>query len=186
MSRLLARGRTIAALTLLLAAALGLIAATQPWGSATLVDGRVLSATGQELAGALTIISLACAVLALVLPIAGRIWRYVLGALALLLGAGLILHVTGARGGVEAALDALVAEATGLSGTAQGAEIAARTLEGAAGFGIAAGCLAIAVALWVLATAHRWPARAKRTARYERSGSGLAWDVMDDGEDPTR
>ena len=110
MTRLIARGRTVAAVGLLLAAALGLLAATQPWGSATLVDGRVLTATGQQLAGGLTILSLACAVLALVLPIAGRVWRYVLGALALALGAGLIAHVASARALVGSAIDGLVAD----------------------------------------------------------------------------
>ncbi|GEK80506.1 Trp biosynthesis-associated membrane protein [Agrococcus baldri] len=186
MTRLLARGRTVAALALLLAAALGLVAATQPWGSATLVDGRVLTATGQDLAGAVTVMSLACAVLALVLPIAGRVWRYVLGGLALLLGGALIAHVSAARAGVQGAIDALIAEATGLAGSAQADEVASLAQHGTPGFGIAAGGFAIVAALWVLATAHRWPARAKRAARYERTGSGLAWDVMDDGEDPTR
>lgn len=186
MTRLIARGRTVAAVGLLLAAALGLLAATQPWGSATLVDGRVLTATGQQLAGGLTILSLACAVLALVLPIAGRVWRYVLGALALALGAGLIAHVASARALVGSAIDGLVAEATGLAGSAQSAEVAALAQHGTPIAGIAAGVVAVATALWVLVTAHRWPARVARAARYERSGSGLAWDVMDDGEDPTR
>ena len=49
-----------------------------------------------------------------------------------------------------------------------------------------AGLVAAAAGVWVLITARRWPARARRAARYERSGSGLAWDVMDDGDDPTR
>nr|WP_241429177.1 Trp biosynthesis-associated membrane protein [Agrococcus sp. ARC_14] len=183
---MLARGRAIAAIGLLLAAGLGLLAATQPWGSATLVDGRVLSAAGQDLAGSLTIVSLACAVLALVLPIAGRIWRYILGALALALGAAIVLDVQASRGEVGRAIDALVAEATGLAGSAQTAEVATLTAHGWPDAGMAAGVLAALVGIWVLATAHRWPARAKRAARYERSGSGLAWDVMDDGEDPTR
>lgn len=186
MNRLLTRGRMIAALALLVAAALGLVAATQPWGSVTLIDGRVLSATGQDLAGALTIMSLACAVLALVLLIAGRIWRYVLGGLALLLGGALIAHALAAQAGVLAALHALVAEATGIAGSAQTEEITTLSVHGTPGFGIGAGALAIVAALWVLASAHRWPTRAKRAARYERTGSGLAWDVMDDGEDPTR
>lgn len=186
MTRLLARGRSIAAVALLLAAALGLLAATQSWGSVRLLDGRVLVATGQQIAGGLTIMALACAVLALVLPIAGRLWRTILGVLALALGAGLIAHVLATRDSIRGALDALVAEATGIAGTGQSAEIAEVVVDSWPWVGVAAGALAIAVGLWVLATAHRWPAKAKRTARYERTGSGLAWDVMDDGEDPTR
>lgn len=186
MTRLLASARMVAALGLLVAAALGLLAATQQWGSATLVDGRVLTTTGQDIAGGLTILSLACAVLALVLPIAGRIWRLVLGALALLLGGALLAHASSARDGVGSALDALVAEATGLVGSAQAAEIAERSASAWPAAGVAAGVLALLTGLWVLVTAHRWPARARRASRYERAGSGLAWDVMDDGEDPTR
>lgn len=186
MSSLIARGRTVAAIGLLLAAALGLLSATQPWASVVLVDGRVLAATGQDLAGALTILSLACAVLALVLPLVGRVWRWVLGVLALLLGGGVIAHVVAAREGVATAIDVLVADATGIAGSGQAAEIAQATAGGWPAAGIAAGVVALLVGIWVLATAHRWPTRAKRTARYERTGSGLAWDVMDDGEDPTR
>lgn len=186
MSALLERGRAVASIAMLLAAALGLLAATQPWGSAALVDGRALATTGQELAGGLTVMALACAVLALVLPIAGRAWRYVLGALALLLGVALAVHVQGARGGVAHALEARIAEATGLAGTAQGAEVAAAAATAWPDAGIAAAAVSLAAALWVLTTAHRWPARAKRAARYERTGSGLAWDALDDGEDPTR
>ncbi len=186
MRSLLARGRSIATAGMLLAAALGLLAATQPWGSATLLDGRVLAATGQELAGGVTVMALACAVLALLLPIAGRAWRYVLGALAALLGTALVAHVQGARAGVANALEARIAEATGLAGTAQGAEVAAVGATAWPDAGLAAGAVAVAAAAWVLASSHRWPERAPRAARYERTGSGLAWDAMDDGEDPTR
>lgn len=186
MTGVLARGRLVATLGLLLAAGLGLLAATQPWASATLLDGRAVAPTGQSLAGALTVMALACAVLALVLPIAGRVWRYVLGALAALLGVGLIAHVAAARAGVDAAVAALIADATGLAGTAQQGEIAALATTAWPTAGLVAGALAALVGAWVLATAHAWPAKAKRSARYERTGSGLAWDVMDDGEDPTR
>jgi hypothetical protein len=185
-SRLLARGRTVASVLLLLAAALGLLSATQPWASVVLVDGRTLAATGQQLAGALTVMALACAVLALVLPLAGRVWRIVLGLLALALGAGLIAHVSTAQAGIGRALDVLVADATGISGSAQAAEVASLVADGWQGAGLAAGAAAALAGAWVLATGHRWPARAKRAARYERTGSGLAWDAMDDGEDPTR
>lgn len=186
MTRLVARGRSIAAVGLLLAAALGLLAATQPWGSVELVDGRTLAAAGQQLAPGLTMTSFACAALALVLPLAGRIWRWVLGVLALVLGGAAIATTLGARGEVPAALDALVAEATGLAGAGHASEVVRLTASGWPDAGLAAGALAVAAGAWVLATSHRWPARAARTARYERGGSGLAWDVMDDGEDPTR
>jgi MFS family permease len=180
------RGRLIAVLGLLLAGALGLLSATQPWGSATLVDGRVLTIAGQDVAGAMTTLSLAIVALALVLPFAGRVWRLVLGALALLLGALLGVHAGAARVGVGDAIAALVADATGLAGSAQQAELASGAITGWSFIGIAAGALAAAVGVWVLATARRWPERSSRAARYERNGSGLAWDVMDDGEDPTR
>ena len=179
-------GRVVAVLGLLLAGALGLLSATQPWGSATLRDGRELAVAGQDVAGAMTTLSLATVALALVLPLAGPVWRLVLSALALLLGALLTAHAATAPAGVDAAIATVVADATGLAGSAQQAELAATAGSGWPLVGIAAGALAAAVGLWVLVTARRWPARAPRTARYERSGSGLAWDVMDDGEDPTR
>ena len=59
--------RVAAVLGLLLAGAMGLLAATQPWGSATLLDGRELAVAGQDVAGALTTLSLATVALALVL-----------------------------------------------------------------------------------------------------------------------
>ncbi|WP_347757434.1 Trp biosynthesis-associated membrane protein [Agrococcus sp. ProA11] len=186
MSRLLVRGRSVAVLLLLLAAALGVLSATQPWGSALLTDGRALAVTGQELASGVTIMSLSLAVLALVLPIAGIAWRFILGALAAILGAGLIAHVLGTRGGILAALDARVAEATGIAGSGQAAEIVELAVHGWPALGVASGAIAIAAGLWVGGSARSWPARAPRAARYERTGSGLAWDAMDDGEDPTR
>ncbi len=179
-------GRIVAVLGLLLAGALGLLSATQPWGSATLLDGRELAVAGQDVAGAMTTLSLATVALALVLPLAGRAWRLVLGALALLLGGLLAVHAAAARGGVGAALEALVADATGLAGTAQQAELAASATTGWPVLGIVAGAVGALVGIWVLVTSRRWPERAARAARYERSGSGLAWDVMDDGDDPTR
>jgi hypothetical protein len=178
--------RLLAVLGLLAAGALGLLAATQPWGSATLQDGRELAVAGQDVAGAMTTLSLATVALALVVPLAGPVWRLVLGALALLLGALLAVHAGTAQGGIPGALAALVADATGLAGAAQQAELAATGTTAWPVLGIVAGLLAAAVGVWVLVTARRWPARARRTARYERSGSGLAWDVMDDGDDPTR
>lgn len=180
------RGRLVAVVGLLVAGALGLLAATQTWGSATLLDGRELAAAGQDVAGALTTLSLATVALALVLPLAGRVWRLVLGALALVLGSLLGAHAATAQAGIGDAVATLVADATGLAGSAQQAELAATATTGWPVAGIAAGALAAAVGVWVLVTGRRWPARAPRAARYERSGSGLAWDVMDDGEDPTR
>lgn len=176
----------MAVVALLLAGALGLLSATQVWGSATLLDGRELAVAGQDVAGALTTLSLATVALALVLPLAGRVWRLVLGALALLLGALLAVHAAAEQGGVGAALESLVADATGLAGTAQQAEVAASATTAWPVLGIVAGIVAGAAGIWVLVTFRRWPERARRAARYERSGSGLAWDVMDDGDDPTR
>ena len=178
--------RGVAVVALLVAGASGLLAATQPWASIALVDGRSLELAGQALAGGVTILSLACVALALVLPITGPVWRYALGALALLLGALLAAHVLASRAGLGAAVDALVAEATGLAGTAQAEEIAVMTEAPWPLLGVAAGIVAAAAGILVIASARRWPARARQAARYERSGSGLAWDVMDDGEDPTR
>ncbi|WP_413319932.1 Trp biosynthesis-associated membrane protein [Agrococcus sp. 1P02AA] len=186
MTGLIARGRSIAALGLLLAAALGLLASTQPWGSVALVDGRTLDAPGQQLAPGLTMTAFAWAALALVLPLAGRVWRWILGALGIVLGAAAIATTLAAKQQVGAALDALVAEATGLAGTGHASEVVRLTASGWPDAGLVAGALAVLLGLWVLATSHRWPARAARTARYERGGSGLAWDVMDEGEDPTR
>lgn len=186
MKRLLARGRAITVVLLLVAAALGLLAATQPWGSVELTDGRMLAVAGSELAGGVTIMALALAVLALVLPIAGIVWRVLLGVLAAILGAGLVAHVQAARGGIIAALDTRVADATGIAGSAQGSEIVATALHGWPALALASGAIAVVAGAWAALSARSWPARAARAARYERTGSGLAWDAMDDGEDPTR
>ncbi|WP_405216824.1 Trp biosynthesis-associated membrane protein [Agrococcus sp. Ld7] len=186
MSALLARGRSITVLLLLLAAALGMLAATQPWGTVQLTDGRVLTVAGQELAGGATIMALALAALALVLPISGTLWRFVLALLAAVLGVGLVTHVQSSRDGIVAALDARVADATGIAGSAQGSEIVGTVVSAWPLLGIAGGTLAILAGGWAAVSARSWPARATRAARYERTGSGLAWDALDDGEDPTR
>ncbi|WP_306233300.1 Trp biosynthesis-associated membrane protein [Agrococcus beijingensis] len=179
-------GRVVAVLCLLAAGALGLVAATQPWAQVELADGRGLAVAGQDLAGGLAILSLACVALALVLPIAGVVWRFVLAGLAIVLGALMAVHASSAVGGIDAAVEAVVAEATGIAGAAQAAEITTRTAAPWPWLAVAAGVLAALVGVWVMITARRWPAKAQRAARYERTGSGLAWDVMDDGEDPTR
>lgn len=173
-------------LLLLLAAALGLLTATQPWGSVELTDGRVLSVAGGQLAGGVTIMALALAVLALVLPISGIVWRFLLGVLAAILGIGLIAHVQSTRDGVLAVLDARVADATGIAGSGQGSEIVETVVNGWPVLGVVSGAIAIVAGLWAAISARSWPARPTRAARYERTGSGLAWDAMDDGEDPTR
>ncbi|GAA3600317.1 Trp biosynthesis-associated membrane protein [Agrococcus terreus] len=183
---MLRRARTISVLGLLAAGALGLLAATQPWAMVTLVDGRELTTSGQGVAASLSIVAFVCIATALVLPIAGRWWRVVLGALAVLAGGALAAEAWGARARVDEAVAELVAEATGLAGSAQQAEIARLAATGWPDAAVAGGALAVLVGAWVLATGHRWPARAARAARYERTGSGLAWDAMDDGEDPTR
>lgn len=179
-------GRRVAVIALLAAGGLGLLSATQPWRELALVDGRTIAATGQQLAGGLTILALACVALALVLPIAGLAWRYALGALAVLLGGLTALHALASDAGADRAVEALVAEATGLAGSAQAGEVAASSASLWPAAAVVAGGLAVGAGLVALVTARRWPARAKRAERYERSGTGLAWDVMDDGEDPTR
>lgn len=181
-----ARGRLVAVLGALAGGGLGVLAATQPWGSATLVDGRALEVAGQEAAGALVLLALSSVALGLVLAIARPRGRVVLGVLAVVLGGLTIAQALAGADRVDDVLHERIADATGLSGAAQAAEVAALALTGWPTASVVGGAIVALVGAWALLTGARWPERGQRSDRYERTGSGLAWDVMDDGEDPTR
>ncbi|MGO3648332.1 Trp biosynthesis-associated membrane protein, partial [Agrococcus casei] len=50
---------------------------------------------------------------------------------------------------------------------------------------IAGAVLAAVAAAFAAATVHRWPTAAKKADRYDMRSGALAWDALDDGDDPT-
>jgi uncharacterized membrane protein (TIGR02234 family) len=183
------RGLTI--LALLIGDAAALLAWSQTWfvlrveGHAVAVPGSV--AGGGVLAFALTGLALVLAVL-----LAGVVFRVVLGALQVLVGAGLAAAAAIALGDPVAASGALVADATGLTGPAARALITAVAPTAWPAVAIAAGAWLVLAGLLLAVGAARWP---RATSRFERNRTVAAdaasadtigeWDALSKGDDPT-
>ncbi|MGW9112708.1 Trp biosynthesis-associated membrane protein [Microbacterium sp. NPDC055683] len=192
----MARARSIAVLAALIGAATALIGSTQTWLVAT-VAGAALPVTGAEAVSVMQPLALAALALSLVLSIAGRAVRYVLGAVALVVG--------GAIGWLGLALVAdpsptaaagPVTEHTGIAGAEAVSElVTALALTPWPAITVAAGLLVAAAGAWTLATAHAWRRGGRR---YESGGTRAAaddgapldavdsWDDLSRGDDPTR
>ena len=195
----------------LLVAAVALIAATQVWLSIELSEGvsaqGTLTVTGQQLSPPLAPMALALAALALALTIAGRIFRFVLGALGVVLGGGIVALTLGV---LQAPLDAAagkVTELTGIGGSdATGiAVVASSQVSVWAAITATAGCIAALLGIAVLVWGSRWRAagrkyetaatasgprpagddpagQAAQTPEHDRISD---WDALSDGADPS-
>ncbi|WEK14303.1 MAG: Trp biosynthesis-associated membrane protein [Candidatus Microbacterium phytovorans] len=191
------RLRSLSVLTILVAAAVALIASTQTWLDVTLrgATNAPLAVAGAAAVPLLAPLSLAALALALALSIVGRVLRYVFGALAIAIGAS--LAVAAARILVEHPVDAVagaVTEATGLAGAETVRALVAEIISTpwplitvVASIALAAGGVATVV------TAHRWPGAGRRY-RTETADVGAgsrphdaidSWDDLSRGDDPT-
>jgi uncharacterized membrane protein (TIGR02234 family) len=198
------------------AGALALLAATQTWYTVHLAASANhpggLDVPGSSAAPALTALSLACLALALALAISGRIARFVLALLGVLVGVCIILSAAGAMANPEATGISIVTKATGIAGD----DSVRRLIVGIDAtlwppVALAAGILvALAgVAAWV--TANRWAGGSKRyqavrfspaerapdseaqhpatnrpAAENARDAAIDTWDDLSNGDDPTR
>ncbi len=187
--------RLVAVLALLAAGAVGVIAGTQTWVQAELTDGATtaLAVPGTAAAPVWTPLSLALLAVGAMLSIAGRILRYVGGALALMVAASMSLAVWPVITGPPMdAVAATVAEATGISGAAAvSGLVATMSLTAWPYAAAAAAAISAAAAALVLATARRWPDSARRyrsPADPEPTMSSDpvdSWDALSRGADPT-
>lgn len=179
---------------------LALIASVQEWLRVDFLPGvataETLSITGQKLNPALTLIALAGLASALVLTIAGRGFRRVIGVLVLLLGIG--LAVLGAMTGANPVAGARkqIEEVSGIAGEAQEALLDGVTVSAWPGVTIAVGALLALGGVLILVFGGRWKtggrkyesgdASPKSRGRVRAPGDRISeWDALSDGDDPT-
>lgn len=179
------RGRLVVVLGSLAGGLVLLIAGGGQWlrGAVAGAESTDVSLTGADLAPALTPLALAALAAAVGLLFAGRVLARILGAIEIALGAAAGWIAATAVLDPTDAVRAAIAKATGLDERAAGLVDASMTPGPAAAFG-AAIVLTTAGVLALFADAS-W-AKRDTSARYERSDSGLAWDALDDGDDPTK
>lgn len=189
-------------LLLVVGGGLALLASVQAWihveffpGVATVEQTEV---SGQQASPAITLIALAALAAALVLTIAGPVFRRVIGALVLLLGVGLssvglviaLSPIDGARSQVE--------DATGISGAdSHYALVSEISVSAWPMITAAIGVLLAVLGLYVVLFSGRWKAagrkydaagrgKAQKASRPEAQGDRISeWDALSDGDDPT-
>jgi uncharacterized membrane protein (TIGR02234 family) len=172
---------------------LGLVAASQVWGTAT-AEGSLSSVpqeiTGNDLVPLASAVSLVSLASVLAVPAVRRVGRRIVGGLLIVLGGGVAI----ASWMVVFSLDQRVADWVTSSDTTEFAgAITSRPLWAVTM--IAAGLLIFASGVLVVSRGPAWP---QMSARYERPAgtagrpgrpsrpSRDAWDALDHGEDPTQ
>lgn len=182
-----------------IAGAGGLLTSVQSWFDIAFVPGAAtverLAVTGQQISPALTMISLAALAAALVLTIAGKAFRRVIGVLVVALGGGL------SYAGVRALTDPLegasgsLEEVSGISGEAQSSLIESMSVSIWPTITVIVGGLLAIAGLLVLIFSPRWKVAGRK---YETAGAARPrgataptddriseWDALSDGDDPT-
>lgn len=183
------RLRLVAVLSGLGLGGLVLLAWTQPWFGVTLTTGLDLEVAGDRAAPALSTFAFATLALSAALTIAGRMLRYVLGALQAALGGLVTVFAAQALADPIGAAASTITEATAVSGRESIAELVLGTSSTPFPvLAIVAGALLLLLGLLVLFTERRWPQRSTRydAARSRTAGSAGAWDALSEGSDPTR
>ena len=186
------RGRTLSVLLVLAGGAVPLIGSTQTWLTAELAD-TTLDVPGASASPVLQPLALAALALALVLALAGRVLRYVLGALAMLLG--IVLAITISAVAFRAPVSAVastVTEHTGLAGEEAVADLVLSIT--ATPWPVISLLAAVLVAIGG-ATAVSTGAHWRRSGRrYETTAAAPSdgpldaidsWDDLSHGQDPT-
>ncbi len=191
------RARLLSVLGILAGGLFGLIASTQTWLDATINDGAAepIHVAGADAIALMAPLSLAAIAAAITLAIAGVAFRYVLGALAVIIGAAmLVMNVRLITGASARDVAAAVTEATGIAGdSAIIAMVTELTLTPGVTVTVVAWLLIIAGGLLTLVTAKSWAASGKK---YRTSTAGIthtgpldkidSWDDLSRGEDPTQ
>jgi hypothetical protein len=192
------RARLSAVLAILLAGALGTIAATQTWLVVTLDDGasEPLRVAGAAALPVLTPLSLAALALGAALSIVGTVVRYVFGVIGLLIAAGIAVPTAQILlAPPVGAYAAAVTESTGIAGGEAIAALASSVVVTAwPAITLAAQVVLAAAAVFTLVTARRWRGGGER--RYRTTSTPGAdgsrphdaiddWDDLSRGDDPT-
>lgn len=191
-----ARREYVATLVLLVVAgALGLVAAGQTWGTAD--DSSSLSAvtvevTGGDLVPLASAVSLVALASVVAVPALRRVGRRIVGGVLVVLGAGLAVTAAVAGAGLEERVRAWVASSPDAGGGGGVVSVSA-------GWAFAAAAAGLLVALAGALVAVRGPSWPGLGAKYERpsrvappdhdrrssSEARDTWDALDRGDDPT-
>ena len=171
---------------------LALLSWTQEWFALTLLDGAVLSVTGEIAAPALTALALTGLVLVGALSIAGPLFRVILGSLQAPLGFTVGLSAVLAIANPLTSSAAAITAATGVSGELVREQVASSTSTLWPLAALVAGVLLVATGILVVATATRWPGATRKYQAVRMAPADGArtsvddWDALSDGDDPTR
>ena len=173
-SRIAGRLKYGTILVAILASGLALTASTQTWFSlhltATSGHSGTLTVSGSEAAPAIAALSLAGVAFGGALALAGRILRYVLALLGLVLAAGVIGSTASALADPVGTGITVVSKATGIAGDSSVRAIVGHADATAWPALALAGGIAIAVAaLGVAVTGHLWPVASRRYGATEES-----------------
>lgn len=183
-------------------AGLGLIASMQPWVHLEFIVGSAavegLTITGQKLSPALTLIALASFAAALVLMIAGKVFRRIIGVLIVGLGAGFASLAFGTMSSPLSGARGQIGDATGISGEAQEALVSVLEVTIWPTVTLVVGVMLALGGLFVVVLSGRWKSAGRKydsgSARDGRSGQSTSapqgdrisdWDALSDGDDPT-
>lgn len=183
------RARSIAFLGGIAGAALTLLALTQPWLGVH-VAGTDALAVGADVA-APAVSALAVASLALVgaVAIANTALRWILAAIQIVLGLGVVFATLSALSDTVGAAIPAVSGVTGISG-----ETSVRELVTAVDvalwpwLAIAAGGILMLTGAWTAMTARSWPGSGTKyggTATVGSTPTVSEWDALSEGADPT-
>ena len=191
------RARMLSVVGILAGGLFGLIASTQTWLDATMNDGAAESihVAGVDVIPLLAPLSMAAIALAITLSIAGLAFRYVLGVLAILIGATLFaLNVRLVMNASAQDIAGAVTEATGIAGdSAINDMVTSLTQTPWVTITLLAWIVIVLAGLVVVATARSWPASGKkyRVAADSAHHTGPldkidSWDELSRGDDPTQ
>lgn len=165
---------------------------TQDWFLVVLRSDGELAVPGDAAAPALAALALSGAALGAALAIAGRIFRLILGALEVAIGALVIYSAWTAIVDPVLAAASSITATTGVSGEESvRALVESLTLTAWPVVALVAGVLLAVAGLLVVVTSSRWPSSSRKyqavrleSAEGEESSIG-DWDSLSEGRDPT-
>ncbi|MFC7430321.1 MULTISPECIES: Trp biosynthesis-associated membrane protein [unclassified Agrococcus] len=174
-----ARARVVAVLVLLASGAAILAGSVVTWATVSPEGAPVVELDGTTVAPALAPVALALGALGLALTLASPIVARILAIVGLaIVGVG-GTHLAQRVSTLDATIADAASAATGVTTLDAPATTTAAPVLAVVGL-----VLATAACIWAFATAGSWRRR-QAAQRFERAESGLAWDALDDGDDPT-
>lgn len=179
---------------------LALLASVQSWIDIVFLPGvatvEELIVPGQKVSPALTLIALAVLASALVLTIAGPVFRRVLGVLLVALGAGLITVGATAMASPLEGARAQIEAVSGISGSGQESLVGSVEVTLWPGVMVAIGVLAALIGALIVLVGGKWKTggrkyEANRSKPATKAGTTREpdrisdWEALSDGDDPT-